>query len=343
MIVVFSNRKADLQKKTIRAFGNTLSDTLHLCTATRKQQKWSVNHIDVDAQQPFLEELRDNRPDGKPWVFVVHGYNIDFLGSLKQLEGIADKHDVNIFAFSWPSKTIYRPFKFNGVRVVSKYRASQKKAEKSAPMLNKVLSMVNESFLSGDETLNLLVHSLGNYLLKNMCSSESNLDALSKMNNIILSQPDVDYEGHQSWVSSMPFKGTCFVITNWQDQILSFSNTINKVRLGQSIDHQALNRVTYVDYTDAVGIGGGTTHGAFKVSKNTNSVLHGFIYEAIRGKQNIPTSGFTFIDERNTYQIDHRYGNEFGPARRIVGGRARREHRLNNHRRINKIGSNDYY
>ena len=343
MIVLFSNRNVDVRKKTIRAFGNKPSNELNICTATAKSSKWSIKHIDRADAINQLTAIRDNSTNGKPWVFVVHGYNISFEQNLNQLQGIASKHDVNILAFSWPSKTKFKHFRFDKIRFADKYRASQKKAIVSAPMLHASLTLVNEVFTDQGTPVSILVHSLGNFVLKNMCEDPLLLPVLARFGNVILSQADVDYEGHQAWVSSIPCTGSRYVVTNWFDIVLSISNTINKVRLGQSIDHDPSNTIRYIDYTDAIGVGGEATHGAFKVSKEKNGDLHAFIYAALRGDTNLPLNGFELIDDRNTYQILGRYGNEFGPATRVLGSRARRLHRLNDHRRKGRAGHGNIY
>jgi len=343
MIILFSNRNKKNKKDTIRSFDNRLSTQLSLSKVVKEGGKWHFQNFDNTNHVDTVKALHADVDNGKPWVFFVHGFNFTMQGNLSQIEKIISTHNVNVMAFSWPSATFFKFGKvINTALFAKRYRMSQNKARLSAPFLKEALAVVNEAILSKNIPISFMVHSLGNYVLQKMVEVENGHVLLSNFSNIILSQADVDYDGHKKWVEKINSRGKCYCVTNWQDIVLSLSNTINKPRLGHTISHTPSESITYVDYTDAIGVGNEKTHGAFKISQTDNKYIYQFINDALTGRPVISFDGFKYDNENNSYEITGQYGNEYGPAKRVIGGDARRRLRLNDHRRLNRIGSNRY-
>ena len=331
MILLFSNRGFSRNKNSHKAYNNRLDNTLRLSNVTLNDGKWDLTHFNNDNHVESLKTIRDVETNDKPWVFFVHGYNLTLEGNLEQIQGIIDRHNVNVIGFSWPSRPIIKKgFPLPMKKLVKRYRAAQRAAEHSAPFLYEAIEAVNSAFILDDNPvpMSFMVHSLGNYLFECMIKNQDNQAAMEGFQNLIFSQADVNAADHQDWITPIPCSGRRYVLTNWQDMVLSVSNTINATRLGQTIDHKPCDKITYVDYTDAIGVGGGDTHGMFKINESQNEHIHQFIYDAVRGDTELPNDGFERIEARNTHQIIKRYGNEFGAKKRLKGGRARHKARL---------------
>lgn len=344
MIILFTNRHRVSKKTSVRSFSNQPGKHLRMVSATKKSGVWQLAHFDDEARySEQLANLYTQEDNDWPWVFFVHGFNHSIHDNLEQIHKLIEHHQVNVVGFSWPSLTVFKGGKLVNLGLYKKrYRVSQNRARLSAPMLKRSLDLTTRLIHDNALSISCMIHSLGNYLLQSMVENEQGAQSLAAFNNVILSQADVDFEGHQQWLESVACAGHRYCITNWQDIVLSVSNSVNKKRLGHSIDHIANEHITYADYTDAIGVGGGSTHGAFKVSKRANPHIHAMVRSLIHPGQNASFEGFDYIDASNTYQIKKRYGNEFGPARRVQGGRARHRLRLEQYRTRSRPSGNRY-
>ena len=187
----------------------------------------------------------------KPWVFFVHGFHQDPTENIDKAMALQDNHNVNVIAFSWPSRPVDKTIAWadalksgakealgdmtwggmlSGV-LLSKVKGQIKdtwnnyppaivNAEKSNVDLIAALNLVNDQLNSMQPPV-LLIHSMGNYLLENTMKNINELPM--KFSNIILHQGDATVPGFE-WVkklnASLAGKSRLYITTNEEDYVL---------------------------------------------------------------------------------------------------------------------------
>ena len=132
--------------------------------------------------------LKDNDKDG---VFYIHGFNKPFIESLSQAEDIKDRYGVGVTVFSWPSNP--------GGFITSEYRQAQAIARDSVMAIDRAFERLGRFYRElPDEScncsMNLLVHSLGNFLFEHFIRSPVFSSETRMFDNIVLNSADVDSE-----------------------------------------------------------------------------------------------------------------------------------------------------
>ena len=107
-------------------------------------------------------------------------------------------------------------------------------------------------------SVNMLLHSMGNYLFKNMLKSSSYRTDLLVFDNVILAAADTNNEGHAEWVDRIQCRGRVLITINENDGALLAS----RLKMGSSkgasgplplpIDSE---RAVYVDFTGQSYVG----------------------------------------------------------------------------------------
>ena len=240
----------------------------------------------------------------KPWVFFVHGFHQDPEENIKKSQNLSDHHNVNVVAFSWPSRplnealngaeiaeTIVKNLAKSALGVTSiwnlaadagsrylkdtlnNYKPALENAKASKNDLLEALRLVNEKMGLTDLPV-LLVHSMGNFLLKNVLITSSELPM--QFRNIILHQGDVNADDHD-WVtklkSNLSDSAKLYITINFHDFILwassqrkTFLQLKKTERLGQTHRHYIIDNIHYLDFTYGESIN--NDHEFFKFSKD---------------------------------------------------------------------------
>ncbi len=237
--------------------------------------------------------LKSNGADkDKPWVFFVHGFHQDPDENIKKATQLSQHHDVNVIVFAWPSRPFDVDMSLDDVKemvrddvmsgtlgsiTVAKiginwllkslqdtwknYQPARENAEKSIVDLLAAFDIVKDT-LSITVPPVLLIHSMGNYLLK------STMDAIDelpmKFSNIILHQADVT-SSNDSWIKKLKFSlkedAKLYITTNAYDAVLASSQIHKRItgdvvteRLGQKRSNYLNDGINYLDFTDGVDI-----------------------------------------------------------------------------------------
>ena len=278
---------------------NVLSDQL-----TKAEVKTLVNkyHLTIDVTKPWYASLRvacevfsQAINDKKQLLLFVHGYNNDIKDVLRTANELEDLYDVIVIPFSWPA---------NGGGKVSgtaAYLSDKDDARSSATALHRAVQKVQfyhrlltenvkEKYLQEaldrhpdnrelaqslftrkmeqrcKASLNLLCHSMGNYVLKYASKpGNSSLRGLV-FDNIGLVAADANNPGHETWVQSLPARNRLFVVINENDGALKWSRRKpgdeQKERLGHHLRNLYASNAYYIDVTRNRGVG--SEHSYFK-------------------------------------------------------------------------------
>lgn len=280
---------------------------VRLAWAEKQGKKWIISLIqEADQMQPdnlpsksaFKEFKALLVSNNKNCVFYVHGYNKEFEESLSQGWELQRRYGVGVLVFSWASNP-------GGLPPVE-YPKARAIAAASSPAIDMTLEKLGRyMFEEADDdcgiSLNLLTHSLGNYLFqrfveKPLFSGESRI-----FDNLILHQADVDSEGHEKWVNKLRYARRVYATINERDKVLDISDVVNPDRLGNTASGLVAKRAIYVDFTVADEVK--KAHQLFGKTADKNPVIKEYFSKVLNGERGETTSGIAFNQEKNAYDV----------------------------------------
>lgn len=113
-------------------------------------------------------------------------------------------------------------------------------------------------------SINLLCHSMGNYVLKHASLfSNSSLRHLT-FDNILLVAADVNNPGHADWLDVIPARNRMYVVINEADYALKWSRmkpgSEQLSRLGHHLRNLVSRNIHYIDVTNVDGVEDGHSY-----------------------------------------------------------------------------------
>lgn len=248
-----------------------------------------------DAFLRFRDQMIANDKDG---VFYVHGFNKPFVESLEQAHEVQQRYGVAVATFSWPANP--------GGFVASEYRQAQAIARDSVVALDRVFERMLRYFREHTDeqcgcSVNLLIHSLGNYLFEHFVRDPVFSGETRMFDNIVLNAPDVNLDGHREWVDRLRFSRRVYVTINERDRVLDSSDVINPDRLGNTTRRLKSRRAVYLDLTDGPGVA--KKHRHFESTAEDNARVQAFFQAALHGAAALPAEGFELNPDKHAYQL----------------------------------------
>lgn len=259
--------------------------------------------LDIDVEADWYASLRvacdlfeTARRRKKDLLMFVHGYNNDMADVIAAARNLEKLYDVIVVPFSWPA---------NGGGVVSgtaAYLSDKDDARSSATAMHRFVDKVYQyhAMLTGarraellreatdvsrprnaeragaqfvrrmdrecSTTVNLLCHSMGNYVLKYASLPGSSALRSLVFDNICLVAADTNNPGHETWVEALPVRNRLYVVINENDGALKWSRRKpgdeQEERLGHHLRNLAARNAHYIDVTRMRGVG--SEHSYFK-------------------------------------------------------------------------------
>jgi len=265
-----------------------------LPTAKVKSLKNKFN-LDIDELKPWYSSLEvacqvfeNARKNKKHILLYVHGYNNDMKDVVETSLSL-EKHykDTIVIPFSWPAKG------GGPISGTANYLDDKRDARVSSGALDRVIQKlqfyhelltassrrrlwklaeskhgdnlmeVREDFVKRlskecKVSLNLLCHSMGNYVLKHTTiPTQSRMRKLT-FDNIALLAADTNNALHKTWVDTIPTKGSTYIIINEDDFALAWARRKpgeeQLARLGHYTKELDSNNALYIDVTDAKSV-----------------------------------------------------------------------------------------
>ncbi len=313
-----------------------IGDKLDRDTVKKLKRRYRLE-IDIDEDwYGSLEvacELFDRaRREKKSILFFVHGYNNDVGDVLAAAEAVEQLYGVIVVPFTWPA---------NGGGQLSgaaSYLSDKSDARASAGALNRAVGKIRSfhemlteaqvkalreeaatthgvNFPRRDEyftrrvreecvvSINLLCHSMGNYVLKNTLKSSDNATSHLVFDNICLVAADANNENHRLWVERLDARGRIYVVINENDFALGASRVKpgdeQKARLGHYTRGLDSRNACYIDLTAAQKVE--KEHTYFKGEAVNNPVLKAMFQEMFRG--GIVEGRMQYRADKNTYHL----------------------------------------
>ncbi len=207
------------------------------------------------------------------------------MDTLEESYDLQERYNVAVVIFSWPSQP-------GGV--IPEYLQARAIARDSVIALDRVFELMGRYVReSADElcnfSINLLVHSLGNYLFEHFIRDPVFGGETRMFDNIVLNAPDVDANTHTVWVDKLRFSRRVYVTINEADIILGASDLINPDRLGNTARNLTSKRAVYLDFTDGQGVR--KRHQHFLSTAEANDAVMEFFQRALHGMAATPGPG----------------------------------------------------
>jgi esterase/lipase superfamily enzyme len=235
------------------------------------------------------------RSEKKHLLFFVHGYNNDIGDVIKAARDLESLYNLIVVPFSWPA---------NGGGPISgtaAYLSDKDDARSSATALHRFVLKAHayHALLTAglqeelrvravarhpenheqaqalygrlleqecNTSINLLCHSMGNYVLKYATLPSSSALRLLAFDNIALVAADANNPGHEGWVRLLPVRNRLYVVINENDSALKWSRVKpgdeQEERLGHHLRNLVAPNAYYVDVTRMRGVG--SEHSYFK-------------------------------------------------------------------------------
>ena len=304
------------------------------------QELKSKYSLDIDTDKPWPGSLKvacelfeRARTEKKSILFFVHGYNNDVEDVLKAAYKIESLYNVIVVPFTWPA---------NGGGVISgtaAYLSDKSDARVSAGALNRTIGKIRQMHVLLTRSLqkhhqkeaykkhpdnphaaaslytrlverdcsvkiNLLSHSMGNYVLKHTFSTSENATSQLVFDNICLVAADANNQDHIKWVGELDVRKRVYVVINENDAALKASRIKpgkeQKARLGHYLKKLNSPNASYIDLTDVKHIG--FEHTYFKGAPvKKNKKLKALFRKMFNGKAVEHT--LTYHSDLNTYRL----------------------------------------
>lgn len=289
--------------------------------------KW---YQSLEVAYQLFEHARKNK---KHILIFVHGYNNDLGDVLASAEKMEKLYNVSVVPFSWPA---------NGggpVTGAASYLSDKRDARVSTGAFDRFLEKLqdyHEMFteLQRDKlwkiartkhpdnheearseysrlqmkeckiSINLLCHSMGNYLLKYATKPSGSLMRRLVFDNVCMIAADANNKDHRYWVEGIQSRSGIYVVINENDSALKWSRRKpgdeQLARLGHYLKSLNATNCSYLNVTPAARVR--EEHSYFKGSPvDKNAKLKTMFASLFEGKK--PENEMKYRSDINAYEL----------------------------------------
>jgi esterase/lipase superfamily enzyme len=152
--------------------------------------------------------------------------------------------------------------------------------------------------------INLLCHSMGNYLLKHSLMTSDNVTSELVFDNINLVAADTNNQNHAEWLDSIDVRNRIHVVINEDDAALKASRMkpgkAQRARLGHYLKGLNSEKAVYIDVSDCDGVG--SEHSYYKGDAVTdNPQLRKLFNDLFNGKR--VEKGMQYFSADNYFKL----------------------------------------
>ena len=210
----------------------------------------------VDAKRALTRAVGQNSK--KPLILFVHGRGAHPAKGLKKnlIYYLAEENNANVVMFHWPS--------YKGLLGYAK-KSAWESAASLEKFLEEVINFTNAPGSPHQGTTILLVHSMGNIVVRELALQEAPVLASSVFDTLILNAPDVPWkekapptftkttvrDPNAFWLDHIKIAKQQFLHVSRKDTILTASRWISNFgvqRLGRCMDKRKSKNFTFVDF-----------------------------------------------------------------------------------------------
>jgi len=296
----------------------------------------------IDPNNPILNypslyvahELYAQAVKSKKHILVyVHGYNNDMEDVINTATKLETLYKVSVVPFSWPA---------NGggpLTGAASYKSDKRDARVSTGAFDRFLAKLqgyHELFITAQRgqmwktaeathpdnyeearaefarlqaneckvSINLLCHSMGNYLLKYATKPSGSLMRELVFHNVSMVAADTNSKDHKEWVGGIQSRSGIYVVINEEDSALSWSRRkpgdAQLARLGHYLKGLDSVNASYLDVTSASYVG--DEHSYFKDKPvKSNNKLRAMFAALFEGRR--PEANMRYRSDINAYEI----------------------------------------
>ena len=294
-------------------------DKLPAATVKTLKKKYKLDLDTSTAWHGSLKvacELFDQaRKQNKSILFFIHGYNNDVEDVIETAIELEKLYQVIVVPFTWPAngggaisgaasylsdkgdarvssgalnRTIGKIQQLHRMLTAARKNQLLERAKKKHPDNRQAAQSHFVKLVDKDcpVTLNLLCHSMGNYVFKNTLKTRDNATSGLVFDNICLVAADVNNHEHAKWLAKLDVRKRIYVVINENDSALKVSRIKpgdeQLARLGHYTRQLNSPNAHYLDVTDAAQVG--TEHSYFKGDAIGNESLKYMFTEMFNGR-----------------------------------------------------------
>ncbi len=294
-----------------------------------------VAHKLLSSVNPRAIDPKSKRK-GKNLLVFVHGFNNDIEDVLERSRQLSRNYGVEVLAFSWPANgggpisgtASYKSDKRDAKASIGAFdrtlaaigdkldkvskqrleRVREKAAEKHPTNPELRDELIARTYDQGCPfTVNLLAHSMGNYLYKHLLLSTASEGKGMLFDNVVLCAADTNNLDHARWVDEIRCRRRVYVTINEDDKALQVSRMKSGdeqlARLGHYPFNLYAKYAAYVQFTDATSVG--RSHAYFEGDPLKNAKVKRFFKRALNGER-VDGRGdrdLTYEPASNTYRL----------------------------------------
>ncbi len=286
------------------------------------------------AARTIFDRLTASPPTGprrKDLLFYVHGFNNDIESVVKRAWALQQAFGLEVVPFSWPANgggatgvVSYKSDKRDVLasvgaldRTLEKLRAylEEFRGERLAALREQAEKKSRDSRMASDELfarlgqrdcpfrINLMLHSMGNYLFKHLMGSSTYGGKQLTFDNVVLASADTNNKDHRAWVDRITVRNRVYVTINESDSALRVSRMKGGdeqlARLGHYPYNLESRQTVYVDFSDARSVG--SSHAYFEGGSLKNAKVNRFFKQAFHGE--VAEERLEYDAARNLYSV----------------------------------------
>ena len=287
----------------------------------------------VAAARTIFQRLTNQPKTGprKDLLLFVHGFNNDVEAVVERAWALQRTYNLEVVPFTWPANG-------GGVTGVASYKSDKRDARASIGALDRVLEKMRD-YLKGFREkrleairkqvvkkatdrgeaheelmarlaerdcpfrINLMLHSMGNYLFKNLLNSSIFNGRELTFDNVVMAAADTNNKNHKDWVDRIQARNRVYVTINEKDSALRASRIKGGEEQLARLGHYPYNldsrQTVYVDFTGAPKVG--DSHAYFEGKPTDNKKVFRFFKDALHG--DIAEVGLNYDASRNLHSV----------------------------------------
>ena len=295
-MIIVTNRNVLTKASGEICFGDTFNekgpDELRLAEVTRVGNKWKWelarerNNQKITPSEVFFKRLQKKMRDKKKnCIFFIHGFNNDLDDVVTRCWNFEKNYNVEVIAFSWPANG-------GGIRGAASYLSDKRDARMSVNALDRCFEKLfnylqNYRSSACDQSFNLVLHSMGNYLNKSLMHSSVYQRETLIFDNVVMLSADVNNKGHAEWIDRIAHRKRVYITINENDNALMVSRLKfgeqQLARLGHYTENLNSSTAVYMDFSDAKKVG--HSHAYFEGDSIKNPRIKKIFHQMLNGEK----------------------------------------------------------
>jgi hypothetical protein len=221
------------------------SGTLHYMNVYFKGNKWYA------VPRKDLEDALATSGPAKDIVVYGEGMGKDFTANVDRATRLTRLYDVKTIMFDWPT---YRPYLNGGKNYYTAKRETKRVSRSMVKLFNELQSVKNNGQTEGSR-MTLLLHSLGNRLIKEAVVNNY-LDLKGRLfNNILLNAPCVKMRFHRLWMEKLEIQENIYITRNNHDRTLNLARVASfSKQLGMHSRWRKAKNATYLNFSKVLSV-----------------------------------------------------------------------------------------